>query len=91
MDEDKTKNLHTTISDQEKFQPTLFQLSDFGGKKVEVQFSAEQISTDGGFLFLKEVDQNIGLIEKLIFCLEDERHQSYIEHDYKTLVSQRVM
>src|SRR5699024_10157938 len=91
MDEDKTKNLHPTISDQEKSQPTLFQLSDFSGKKVEVLSSAEQTSTDGGLLFLQEVDQNVGLTEKLTSCLEDERHQSYIEHDYKTRVSQRVM
>lgn len=91
MDKYKIKNLHSAISDQEKSQPTLFQLSDFGSKKVEVQFSAEQTSTDGGLLFLKEVDQNIGLIEKLTSCLEDERHQSYIEHDYKSLVSQRVL
>src|SRR5699024_4319388 len=91
MDKDKTKNKDTTNSYQEKTPASPFQHSDFGGKKVEVQFSAEQTSTDGGLLFLKEVDQNIGLIEKLTSCLEDKRHQSYIEHDYNSLVSQRVM
>lgn len=72
-------------------QTSLFSLSEFSGKKVEVQFTAEQISTDGGLLFLKEVDKNIGLIEQLTSCIEDNRHQSYVSHHFKSLVSQRVM
>lgn len=91
MDKDKTKNPQSLISNQEKTQPTIFKLSDFGNKKVEVQFSAEQTSTDGGLLFLKEVDKNIGLIENLTSCLEDNRHQGYVKHDFKSLLSQRIM
>lgn len=91
MDKDKTKKSQPSVSAQETVQTTLFGLSDFGGKKVEVRFTAEQISTDGGLLFLKEVDKNIGLIDQITSCLEDGRHQSYVEHDFKTLLSQRIM
>lgn len=58
MDKDKTKKSTITNLRSRKTQPTIFELSDFGNKKVEVQFSAEQTSTDGGLLFLKEVDKN---------------------------------
>lgn len=91
MRKDKIKKANDKEKGKENVQPTLFNLSDFGSKKVEVQFSAEQISSDGGLLFLKEVDQNIGLIDRIVSCIEDDRHSSYIKHDIKSLVTQRVM
>lgn len=91
FDKDKTKITDHSQVEQRSGQPTFFNLSDFGIKKVEVQFTAEQISTDGGLLFLKEVDENIGLIGRIAACLEDHRHQSYITHDIKSLLSQRIM
>ena len=69
----------------------LFNLSDFGNTKVEVQFTAEQISTDGGLLFLKEMDKNIGIIDRIAACLEYDRHQSYVVHDIKSLPTQLIM
>lgn len=91
MDKDKTKISRTSSLAQKTSQTALFDLSNLGNKKVEVRFTAEQISTDGGLLFLKEVDKNIGLIDKLASCLEDDRHQSYVKHDFKSLLNQRVM
>ena len=87
----KTKSTVSTVRAQKRHQPTLFDLSDFGNKKVEVRFTTEQVSTDGGLLFLKEVDKNIGLIDGIAACLEDRRHQSYVKHDIRSLLSQRVM
>ena len=91
MNKDKTKITDQPQTEQNSGQQTLFNLSNFGNKKVEVQFTAEQISTDGGLLFLKEVDENIGLIGRIAACLEDHRHQSYVIHDMKSLLSQRIM
>ena len=48
--------------EQKNSQPTLFSLSDFENKKIEVQFTTQQMSSDSGFFFLKEVDKNISLI-----------------------------
>ena len=90
MNKDKTK-ITDPQTEQNSGQQTLFNLSNFGNKKVEVQFTAEQISTDGGLLFLKEVDKNIGLIDRIAACLEDHRHQSYVIHDMKGLLNQRIM
>jgi len=91
LNKDKTKTTDQLQTEQNSGQQTIFNLSNFGNKKVEVQFTAEQISTDGGLLFLKEVDKNIGLIDRIADCLEDHRHQSYVIHDMKSLLSQRIM
>jgi len=91
LDKDKIKITDQSQKEQKSGQQTLFDLSNFGNKKVEVQFTTEQISTDGGLLFLKEVDKNTGLIDKIADCLEDYRHQSYVIHDIKSLLSQRIM
>jgi len=72
-------------------QPTLFNLADVERKKVEVQFSLEKTSNDGGLLLLKEVENQIGIISRLTDCIQDTRHQSYVQHDIKTLLSQRIM
>jgi hypothetical protein len=71
--------------------PTLFNLSDLGTKKVEVKFTMEETSNDGGLLLLREVENQIGLIKGLASCIKDERHQSYVEHSIQSILSQRVM
>lgn len=79
------KNLSQT------FEPTLFNLADFGKKQVEVRFSAEQTSHDGGLLLLNEVEKQIGLIDKLTKCIHDPRHQAYVHHSIDSMLKQRIM
>ncbi len=69
-------------------QPTLFNLSGLGKKKVEVKFTMEETSNDGGLLLLREVEKQIGLISSLANCIKDERHQSYVEHSIKSMLTQ---
>jgi hypothetical protein len=71
--------------------PTLFNLSDFCNKKVEVAFTSERTSNDGGLLLLNEVDKQIGLLGKLAGCITDTRHQSYVDHSIASMIRQRVM
>lgn len=91
MDKDKTKTTNTKFSEDKFTQSTLFSLSEVGKKKTEVRFVTEQVSSDGGLLFLKEVDKNIGLIDRIADCLGDKRHASYVKHDIKSLLNQRIM
>jgi len=70
---------------------TLFKLSDFENKKVQVRFDLEDTSSDGGLLLLKEVDNEIGLIDRLSGCLQDNRHQGYVKHSYGSMLRQRIM
>ena len=71
--------------------PTLFNLSCLGSKEVEMKFTMEKTSNDGGLLLLREVEKRVGLISNLANCIKDERHQSYVEHSIKSMLSQRVM
>jgi len=72
-------------------QSQLFNLSDTKRKKVEVKFTMEKTSNDGGLLLLREVENQISLINGLANCIKDGRHQSYVEHSIKSMLSQRVM
>jgi len=71
-------------------QPTLFPLSSVNKKPVEISFTSEEISIDGGLLILNEVEKNIGVIKALASCIKDERHQSYVEHSIESMICQRV-
>jgi hypothetical protein len=70
--------------------PTLFPLSSINKKPVEVSFTAEKISTDGGLLLMNEVENNIGIIKAIASCIRDDRHQSYVHHSVLSMLSQRV-
>jgi len=87
-----TNNYHTKAPDFSYSQSsTLFKLSDFERKKVQVRFSMEETSNDGGLLLLKEIDNEIGLINRLSECLQDNRHQGYVKHSHDSMLRQRIM
>jgi len=70
---------------------TIFPLSNFVKKPVEVSFMLKQTSNEGGLLLLNEVDRQIGLIGKLSQCVRDSRNQSYIQHTIDSMFRQRIM
>jgi len=59
-------------------------------KKVNADFDGGTLTSDGGVLFLREVERGVGVISRLVEALLDNRHQSYVDHSYKELLSQRV-
>lgn len=59
-------------------------------KPVQVEFSGEQRSSDGGALLLGAVDRRIGLTSRLIEVLEDRRDERRVEHGVGELFRQRV-
>jgi len=87
----KNKNQTKGIEISDSSTPTLFNLTELDKKKVEVRFSLKDTSHDGGLLLLREVENQIGIINRLTQCLCDKRHQSYITHGIKSMLSQRVM
>ena len=54
-------------------------------------FDAGTLSSDGGVLLLRELDQSIGLTRRLAGCFVDRRDPERIEHSVQTLVAQRVL
>ncbi|MCA1744962.1 MAG: IS1380 family transposase [Bacteroidales bacterium] len=87
---DKNTHFSATKPSRSALSPTLFNLSDFDKKNVELRFSAKQTSHDGGLLLLREVEQQIGLIGRLAGCLKDNRHQSYVKHNVTSMLTQRI-
>ena len=90
MRKNNKKNQDCEKAEKKNSSPTLFDLGTLQGKKVTVDFTAEEVSSDGGLLLLREVENQIRIIERLASCIEDTRHQSYVKHSMKSLMSQRI-
>ena len=65
----------------------LFPVSD---KKIELSYSGEKTSSDGGLLLLREVEKQIKLIDGISSCITDTRDPRYVDHSLKELIAQRV-
>jgi hypothetical protein len=59
-------------------------------KKVELSFSGDLISSDGGLLLLREVENQIGIIDNISHCITDDRDQRYVTHTIKEMLTQRI-
>ncbi|MCW2240912.1 hypothetical protein M2351_005551 [Azospirillum canadense] len=53
--------------------PTLPGLSPLAGKPVIGRFDGGRLSSDGGLLVLREVEQRLRVAERLAACIEDPR------------------
>ena len=69
-------------------EPMLFQ--DLGALKVVADFSGGRLSSDGGALFLRQVDAGLGVSRSLARCFVDRRRQELIEHQVPELLAQRL-
>jgi hypothetical protein len=69
--------------------PELF-FAPVNGKKISARFDDPAVSSDGGALFLREVDSRIGLSERLAQSIADERRQSHVAHRIVDLLRQRA-
>jgi len=59
-------------------------------KKIEADFKGGEVSSDGGLLFLRQVENRIGLVSKITDSLRDRRHPGYVKHQLYELFKQRV-
>jgi Transposase DDE domain group 1 len=71
-----------------RHQPLLFQ--ELGSRKVVADFSGGTLSSDGGVLFLRQVDLSLGLTRRLAGCFGDQRHPGFVEHAVPELLAQRL-
>ena len=83
----KTPNTASSKTDCTN-QPLLFQ--DLNRRKVVADFSGGTLSSDGGVLLLREVDNNLGLTMAVADCFNDYRHQMFVDHSVRELVAQRI-
>jgi len=71
-----------------KDQPLLFQ--DLGSRQVVAGFSGGTLSTDGGALLLREVNQRLGVARALAQCFDDQRDPRFADHALEELLAQRL-
>jgi hypothetical protein len=59
-------------------------------REVVARFDAGPVSSDGGALLLREVEQKTGILQRLAACFLDGRDPGRIEHTVAQLIQQRV-
>ena len=71
---------------------TAFELSlDFGtSKPIVVEPSTAQVSSDGGLLLFRQLDEQLGVTKQLAAALADPRDPDRTTHTYLEMVRMRV-
>src|SRR5260370_16596030 len=72
-------------------EPLLFSFNELGSRQVIADFSAGYLSSDGGMLFLRQIDEGLGISRSLARCFYDARNPLFIEHSVRELVAQRLL
>ncbi len=69
---------------------TQLHLDELLSKPVVIAFDGGNITSDGGVLFLRQVDERLGLTERLADCLVDRRDPNKVHHLVVEQFRQRV-
>ena len=71
-------------------QRAILPVTGLNGRRIDVDFSAGRVSSDGGALLLREVDLATGLTPRLAGCFKDHRKRKRIEHSVEEILRQRI-
>ena len=71
--------------------PMLPGLSPVGGKTIEARFDAACMSSDGGLLALREVEQRLAIASRLAGCIRDPRDPSRVIHGLDEIIRTRML
>ena len=66
-------------------------LSPVGGKTVVVKFDGGLLSSDAGILVLREVEQRLGVADRLAACMVDPRAPELITHPLAEIIRFRLL
>jgi len=67
-----------------------FGFQHVGGREIVARFDGGRVSSDGGGILLREIEQRFGLVEKFASCFTDYRDPERIEHPLVDLLKQRL-
>lgn len=59
-------------------------------RKIEVNFEGGSVTSDGGILLLKEVEETCGLLKSAAKCFDDPRVPEKVVHSIRSMLRQRV-
>ncbi len=71
--------------------PMLPGLSPVGGKAIVARFDGACMSSDGGLLALREVEQRLAIASRLAGCLRDPRDPSRVLHGLAEIIRMRML
>ncbi len=71
--------------------PLLPGLSPVDDKPLEARFDGGQMSSDGGVLMLREVEQRLDIAKRLAGCLIDPRDPSCVTHQLDEIIRFRLL
>jgi hypothetical protein len=63
---------------------------NLGGRELIHRFDGGDITSDGGALVLKKLEERTGIVRRFAACFTDYRKSDQIEHPLLDLISQRV-
>ena len=70
--------------------PSPICLPSFKGREVKVNFEGGDVTNNGGIVLLQQIDQKLGLTEKISCRFFDKRVPSRVKHDQLSMIRQRV-
>jgi len=66
-------------------------LSPVAGKSVVAKFDGGRLSSDGGILVLREIEQRLRVADRLAACIEDPRSPDQITHSLADIIRFRLL
>src|SRR5260221_14182705 len=71
--------------------PVLPGLSPVHGKTIVARFDATRMSSDGGLLALREVEQRLAIASRLAACINDPRAPERVRHELDEIIRVRML
>ena len=69
---------------------SVFEFQALNRREVRADFNGGRITSDGGGLLLREVEEQLGIIRQFADCFRDYRDPDQIEHTLYELLCQRI-
>jgi hypothetical protein len=64
--------------------------ASLAGKHLQADFDGGTLSSDGGVLFLREIEARVEVIRRIAGALHDPRDSRYTDHSYEEMLRQRI-
>lgn len=71
--------------------PILPGLSPVSGKPIVARFDGDLLSSDGGLLALREIEQKLGIAKRLAACIDDPRAPGRVVHGLDEIIRFRML
>ena len=69
---------------------TSFTFANHSRRQVVARFDGGTITSDGGAVLLRQLEQRTGIVRQFAACFRDHRQAAQVEHSVRELVAQRV-